>query len=101
MGLLTNIIFFPVTGPVAGIKWVLGRVKHVAEAELTDDTPIKQELMELEMKREIGEIDDAEFVAREAELMLRLRDVREWRERLGKPTSGGPVRVARDEDDNG
>jgi len=101
MGLLTNIIFFPVTGPVAGIKWVLGRVQHVAEAELTDDTPIKQELMELEMKREIGEIDDAEFVAREAELMLRLRDVRAWRERLGKPTSGGPVRVARDEDDNG
>lgn len=101
MGLLTNIIFFPVTGPVAGIKWVLGRVKQVAEAELTDDTPIKQELMELEMKREIGDIDDAEFLAREAELMLRLRDVRAWRERLGKPTSGGPVRVARDEDVNG
>src|SRR5262245_64670429 len=101
MGLLTNIIFFPVTGPVAGIRWALGKVQQVAEAELTDDTPIKQELMELEMKREIGEIDDAEFVAREAELMVRLRDVREWRERLGKPTSGGPVRVARDEDANG
>ena len=98
MGLLTNILFFPVTGPVAGVKWALGKVQQVAEAELTDDTPIKQDLMELEMRREIGEIDDAEYLAREAELMVRLREVREWRERLGKPTSGGPVRVARDDD---
>ena len=28
--------------------------------------------------------------------MVRLREVRAWRERLGKGTSGGPVRVARD-----
>jgi hypothetical protein len=97
VGLLTNILFFPVSGPVAGIKWVLGKVQQVAEEELTDDTPIKQELMELEMLREIGDISDAEFVEREAQIMARLRDVREWRERLGKPTSGGPVRVARDD----
>jgi hypothetical protein len=31
--------------------------------------------------------------------MQRLRDVRDWRERLGKGVSGGPVRVARDEDE--
>jgi hypothetical protein len=30
--------------------------------------------------------------------MARLREVRAWRERFGKPTSGGPVRVARDEE---
>ena len=101
MGLLTNILFFPVTGPVAGIKWALGKVQQVAEEELTDDAPIKQDLMELEMLREVGDISDAEFVEREAQLMARLRDVREWRERLGRPTSGGPVRVARDDDANG
>jgi Gas vesicle protein G len=97
VGLLTNILFFPVTGPVAGIKWALGKVQQVAEEELTDDAPIKQDLMELEMLREVGDISDAEFVEREAQLMARLRDVREWRERLGRPTSGGPVRVARDD----
>jgi len=97
VGLLTNLLFFPVTGPVAGIKWVLGKVQQVAEEEITDDAPIKQDLMELEMLREVGDISDAEFVEREAQIMARLRDVREWRERLGKPTSGGPVRVARDD----
>lgn len=99
MGLLTNLLFFPVTGPVAGIKWSLGKVQKVVEEELTDDAPIKQDLMELQMRLELGDIDDAEYVEREAELMARLRDVRAWRERFGKATSGGPVRVARDSDE--
>ena len=97
MGLLTKLLFFPITGPVAGIKWSLGKVQGVVEEELTDDAPVKQELMELQMQLELGDIDDAEYVEREAALMVRLREVRAWRERLGKGTSGGPVRVARDD----
>jgi hypothetical protein len=97
MGMLTKLLFFPITGPVAGIKWSLGKVQGVVEEQLTDDAPIKQELMELQMQLELGDIDDAEYVEREAALMLRLREVRAWRERLGKGTTGGPVRVARDD----
>src|SRR6478752_7019390 len=99
MGLLTNILFFPVAGPVAGIRWALGKVQAVVEEELTDDTSVKQELMELQLQVELGDIDNAEYVRREAALMQRLREVREWRERLGKGVSGGPVRVARDGDE--
>jgi hypothetical protein len=98
MGLISNILFFPVTGPVAGIRWALGKVQTVVEEELTDDAPVKQELMELQMLLELGDIDDAEYVRREAVLMQRLREVRDWRERFGKGVSGGPVRVARNED---
>src|SRR5437868_15129059 len=95
MGLLTNLLFFPITGPVAGIKWSLGQVRQIVEEELTDDAPVKQELMELQMQLELGDIDDDEYVRREAELMVRLRAVREWKERFGQATAGGPVRVAR------
>ena len=95
MGLLSNILFWPVTGPIAGIKWSLGKVAQVVDEELTDDTPIKQELMELQMQLELGDIDDDEYRRREAEIMVRLREVRAWRERLGKGVSGGPVRVGR------
>jgi hypothetical protein len=94
VGLLSNILFFPITGPVAGIKWSLRKVAQVVDEELTDDSSIKQELMELQMQLELGDIDDAEYVRREAELMTRLREVRDWRERLGKSVGGGPVRVA-------
>ena len=101
MGLLSHLLFWPVTGPVAGIRWSLNKVIEVAEEELTDDTPVKQELMELQMQLELGDIDDAEYVRRESELMARLREVRAWRERLGKSVSGGPVRVAGGDDDRG
>lgn len=94
MGLLTSLLTFPVSGPVAGIKWSLRQVQRVVNEELTDDTPIKQELMELEMRLEMGEVDDAQYRDREAEIMVRLREVRAWREKLGRETSGGPVRVS-------
>jgi hypothetical protein len=99
MGLLGKILFFPVTGPVAGIRWSLSKVVQVAEEELTDDAPVKQDLMELQMKLELGDITDEEYVEQEAVLMARFREVRAWRERLGKATSGGPVRVARDDEE--
>ena len=69
------------------------------EEELVDDAPVKQELMELQMQLELGDITDDEYVEREAALMVRLREVRAWRERLGKGTSGGPVRVAKAADE--
>lgn len=99
MGLVSKILFFPITGPVAGIRWSLAKVQAVVEEELTDDAPVKEALMELQMQLELGDIDDAEYVRREAELMTRLREVRAWRERLGKATGGGPVRVARDDEE--
>ena len=101
MGLLSNLLFFPVTGPVAGIRWSLRKVQQIVEEELTDDSSVKQELMELQMRLELGEIDDAEYVSREADLMSRLREVRAWKERLGKPVAGGLVRVSGEEDDSG
>ncbi|HEY3133197.1 MAG TPA: gas vesicle protein GvpG [Gemmatimonadaceae bacterium] len=94
MGLLTNILLAPFLGPVWASKFTLDKIDRVVREELTDDTPIKEDLMKLQMQLEGGEIDDAEYVRREAEVMQRLRDVREWRERLGMSTGAGPVRVA-------
>ena len=95
MGLLSKILLFPVAGPIAGIKWSLEKVQTVVETELTDDAPIKQELMELQMLLELGDIDDAEYARREARVMQQLREVRTWREPFGMSAPGGPVRVAR------
>ncbi len=96
MGLLTHLLFWPVTGPVAGVRWTLSKVQRVVEEELIDDTPVKQDIMELNMRLELGDIDDAEYVTEEAKLMTRLREIRQWREHFGMSTSGGPVRVARE-----
>lgn len=98
MGLLSSILLAPFTGPLDAALWTMDKVRTVAEQELTDDTPIKEDLLRLQLALENGEIDDDEYIVREREIMQRLREVREWRERLGMSVAGGPVRVARDED---
>ena len=93
MGLLKHVLFWPVTGPLFLAEFSLNKVQGVVQEELTDDTRIKAELMELQLKLELGDIDDDEYVAQEAALMVQLREIREWREEFGMGVSGGPVRV--------
>jgi hypothetical protein len=93
MGLFKHLLFWPVTGPLFLAEFSLRKVDGVVRDELTDDTRIKAELMELQLELELGDIDDAEYVAREADLMQQLRDVRNWREEFGMGVSGGVVRV--------
>jgi hypothetical protein len=93
MGLLKHLLFWPVTGPLFLTEFSLNKVSGVVREELTDDTRIKAELMELQLKLELGDIDDDEYVAQEAALMVQLREIREWREEFGMGVSGGPVRV--------
>ncbi len=94
MGLLKHLLFWPVTGPKYLTEFSLEKVNEVVRDNLTDDTPIKEELLILQLKLESGEIDDDEYVREEARLMTALRDVRHWREQYGMGLSGGPVRVA-------
>jgi gas vesicle protein GvpG len=80
--------------------WTLDKVRRAVEEELTDDTVIKEDLMRLQLELEAGDIDDDEYLVREGAIMQRLREVRQWREELGMSVGGGPVRVARDDDDD-
>ncbi|HEX6694630.1 MAG TPA: gas vesicle protein GvpG [Longimicrobiales bacterium] len=93
MGILKHLLFWPVTGPMFLTEFAFDKVQGVVREELTDDTSIKAELMELQLMLELGDIDDDEYVRREAEVMAKLRDVRHWREQFGMGVSGGPVRV--------
>lgn len=96
MGLLKHLLFWPVTGPSYLTRFSLEKVEGAVRTELTDDTSVKRDLMELQMQLELGDITDDEYVEREAAVMARLRAVREWRERFGMATAGGLVRVAGD-----
>ena len=94
MGLLKHVLFWPVTGPKFLIDFSLGKVEGVVKEQLTDDSQVKSDLLELQLLLELGDIDDDEYVRREAAIMQRFREVREWRERFGMGVSGGLVRVA-------
>jgi hypothetical protein len=95
MGLLKHLLFWPVTGPLYLADFSIGKVNDVVRNELTDDSGIMAELLELQLKLEQGDITDDDYLREEATLMVRLREVRAWREQYGMAVSGGPVRVAR------
>lgn len=99
MGLIKHLLFWPITGPKFLFDFSMGKVEGVVREELTDDTAVKAELMELQLLLELGDIDDDEFVRREALIMQKLREIREWKEEFGMAVSGGPVRVAREEEE--
>ena len=62
---------------VGGIKFVLGRVAAAVDSELNDDSRLREELLAAQMRLELGEIGAEEFRALEADLLARLRQIRE------------------------
>jgi hypothetical protein len=68
---------------ISGIQWALKTVVAAAEAEMNDDTALREQLLEAEMRREMGEISDTEFADIEADLLARIRDIKERREGAG------------------
>src|SRR5690348_16219211 len=86
MLIIDRLLLLPITGPVAGIRWCLNQVVKIAEQELMDDSAVKDELLELQMALETGDMSEEDYAAREAALMRRLREIRDYRERLaGRP----------------
>ncbi|HEY6361349.1 MAG TPA: gas vesicle protein GvpG [Vicinamibacterales bacterium] len=74
---------------IAGIRWVLETTLTAAEAEMNDDTALRDQLLAAEMSREMGEISDADFREIEADLLARIREIRERREGGSGPLAFG------------
>src|SRR6185503_2862218 len=90
--------------PVSGFKFILGQIQKMADQELNDDTVIKEQLLELQIRFELEEISEEEFAEREAELFARLRVIKQ--RQLGlmheavhtKETSSFVIEVGGDEE---
>lgn len=72
---------------VGGIKFVLRKIVDAVESQLNDDTVLHEELLAAQMRLELGEITQEEFAVVEADLLARLREIRE-RQRGVTPEPG-------------
>ena len=66
---------------IGGIKFVLGKLVAAVDAELNDDTHLREELLAAQMRLELGEMTEAEFADTERQLLDAIRAVRDRRER--------------------
>ena len=65
---------------ISGIRWAIETTITAAEAEMNDDSALRDQLLEAEMRREMGEITDEDFAGIEADLLGRIREIKARRE---------------------
>jgi hypothetical protein len=73
---------------IGGLRFVLDKVVAAAEAEMQDDSTLRERLLEAQMQLELGEISDEEFAEIERDVLARIRELK------GR---GGAITVGRDE----
>jgi hypothetical protein len=76
---------------MGGLGFVLRTIAAAADRELTDDTALREELMAAQLRLELGEISEAEYVALERDLLRRLSELRA--RARPEADAGGPVTV--------
>ena|SRR5947209_5160663 len=79
-------IFSLLSLPIDGFKFILNTLAKVAEEQWTDDAPLKEQLLELQVLLENGEITEEQYVETEAEVLRQLREIQNRkRELAGAP----------------
>ena len=61
---------------IGSLRFVLDKVVQAAEAEAQDDSVLREQLLEAQMRLELGEISDEEFTAIESDVVARLREIK-------------------------
>jgi hypothetical protein len=82
--ILFKLLALPITAPAAGIRYCIDKVVEFAEHEMTDDEPVKEQLLELQLELEEGRVTEDEYAEREAVILARLREIREYRKELAR-----------------
>jgi hypothetical protein len=77
--MLFKLLALPVTAPAAGIRYCLEKVLELAEQQMWDEDPVREQLILVNEAFEEGRMPEAEFRERETELLTRLREIREHR----------------------
>jgi hypothetical protein len=68
-------LFKLLTMPIDGFLFVLKTVQKAAEEQWTDDAPLKERLLELQLMLDSGEISEKQYIEAEGEILHALRDI--------------------------
>ena len=71
---------------VGGLRFVLDKIAAAVDTELNDDSALREQLLAGQMRVELGEISPEEFNSLEADILARLREIRERRQGAGGAT---------------
>jgi hypothetical protein len=61
---------------IGSLRFVLDKVVQAAEAELQDDSALREQLLEAQMRLELGEITEQEFAEIERDVLAAIREIK-------------------------
>jgi hypothetical protein len=61
---------------IGSLRFVLDKVVQAAEAEMQDDSALREQLLEAQMRLELGEITDDEFAETERDILAAIREIK-------------------------
>ena|SRR5689334_14711338 len=74
---------------IGGIRFVLDKVATAVDQEMNDEGRLREELLAAQMRYELGEMSDEDFVEFQDDILARLRDIRiREREEAGGGAAG-------------
>jgi hypothetical protein len=71
---------------IGGIRFVLDKIAAAVDTELNDDAALREQLLAAQMRVELGEMSQQEFAELEADILARLREIRDRRQGAGAAT---------------
>jgi len=74
-------VVFPFLIPVKGVMWIGNKLKETADVEITDKSKVQEELLDLQMRFEMGEVSEEEYKKKENKLLERLEAIRKYEEK--------------------
>ena len=75
---------------IGSLRFVLDKVAAAVDTEMNDDTALREQLLAAQMRLELGEMTQGEFEGLEAEILARLREIRDRRQGSSGPASLSP-----------
>ena len=76
---------------IGSLRFVLDKVVAAAETEAQDDSALRDQLLEAQMRLELGEISDEEFAEIERDVITRIREIKGHRQGAISMTPGDNV----------
>lgn len=81
MGLLSDLLLFPITGPARGLLFIAEQIRDQVDEERRGRSgDIEDELMSLAIRYELGELTEEAYAEQESALLERLNEVRNEQE---------------------
>ena len=77
---LLQLVTLPILGIPMFVKWIGEQINEAVEQELYNEEAVESELVEWELRRDLGEISEEEYIEAEEALLVRMKTIREHKQ---------------------